>query len=164
MSDTATLRVPQASRVMSGIGPGTPVVTPNGLVPAGHLAPGDRIVTYDSGVARINHIAMCHVPARAALLVRPRVLDPADDAPDMVIAAGQRLLLRGWRARAMFGTGRAFVRASRIVDGSYIARLTGEAMLPLVVLGFAGAEHVIQLGGRLEMVSARTVAPVRQNV
>jgi hypothetical protein len=161
MSDMTRLRMPQASRAMSGIGPGTPVMTPDGLIPAGRLAPGDRIVTYDRGVVRLDHVGICHVPARAALLVRPRVLDPADETPDMVIAAAQRLLLRDWRARAMFGTGRALVRASRLVDGSYIARLTGAAPMPLVVLGFAGAEHVIQLGGRLEMISARAVAPVR---
>lgn len=144
----------------SGIGAGTPVMTTNGLIPAGYLAPGDRIVTFDAGALRLERLGFCDIPARAALLVRPTMLDPADTSPDMVIAARQLLLIRGWRAWAMFGKRMAVVEAARMIDGAYVARMTGTAPVRLIVLGLAGGEHVIQLGGGFEMLSARAVESV----
>lgn len=143
----------------SGIGADTPVMTPAGPVAAGRLQVGDRVITYDAGAQRIARIRTCEVPARALIHVSPAALEPGCDAPDMVIAAGQVLLIRDWRARAMFGRRAALVPAARMVDGTFIAPLRWHGTVRIVTFGFAGAARILQLAGGIEVQGAPVAAP-----
>lgn len=134
-------------------------MTPAGPVSAGRLRVGDRVITYDAGAQRLAHVAMAEVPVSALLRIRPEVLAPHDLSPPVLVAAGQVVLVRGWLARAMFGRERALVAAARLADGAYIAPDRGQGTRRLVTLGFAGAARIVQLGGGLDIQSARIAAP-----
>ena len=69
---------------------------------------------------------------------------------DVLLPAAQPILVRDWRARAIFGRDQALVAAARLVDGAFVTH-AGEATLDLYVLDFA-APHILYLDG-LEVAS-----------
>ena len=54
-----------------GIGLGTGVLTADGELPVEFLEPGDRVVTYDKGLVRLDRTEVRLVPASDALRLRP---------------------------------------------------------------------------------------------
>jgi hypothetical protein len=104
---------------VAGLLQGTPVLTVNGTIPVEHLAIGDRIVTR-TGALRL-HSVRSHLVARARTV---RIVDSAlgKDRPeaDIVLAEGQPILVRDWRARALADADRAMIPAGRMIDGEYI--------------------------------------------
>ncbi|MGR3365286.1 MAG: Hint domain-containing protein [Maritimibacter harenae] len=139
----------------SGLGIGTQVMTTDGAIPVEFLCPGDGIVTRDAGVMRLKDIAVRTLPMAQLVRVRPSVLDELGDGRDIVLAARQKLLIRDWRARAMFGTRAALVEARRMADGAYVTRLGGRAPMRVFQLTFADGRHLVQIGGGLTVTSAK---------
>lgn len=131
----------------SGFGLGTGVLTTDGELPVEFLEPGDRIVTLDRGAVRLARVAVRMVPASATLRVRPLALDPARSAHSFVISTRQKILLRDWRARIIYGKRMALVEAARLVDGAYIIRMAGGAPTRLFQLVFDDGPHVLHLAG-----------------
>lgn len=102
-----------------GILAGTMVRTLDGLLPVEYLTPGDRIVTR-SGARRLTSIS---VQARKMVdLVRIRASTLGHDRPeqDLLVSTGQPILIRDWRARAIFGTPVAAIPAARLADGEFV--------------------------------------------
>ncbi|GGD41455.1 Hint domain-containing protein [Sinisalibacter lacisalsi] len=153
-----SIRVPLSS-CRSGFGTGTGVLTTEGEMPVEFLEPGDRIVTWDRGAIRLARIVVRLVPRAQVLRVRPSVTDPAGAGRDFLISAQTRLLLRDWRAAALFGKHSALVEAGRLADGAHIARLGGADRLRLFQLHFDDAQHLVQIaGGRFQVASAKMPA------
>lgn len=104
---------------MAGLLEGTPVLTLTGTVPVEALSAGDRVVTR-TGALRLRSVTAQTV-ARARMV---RIADSAlgKDRPeaDIVIAEGQPILVRDWRARALADADRAMIPAVRLIDGAYI--------------------------------------------
>ncbi len=145
----------------NAIGPGTGVLTADGELPVEFLVPGDRIVTFDRGLVRLARLDYCDIAAQEVLKVRPSVLDPSTRASDVLFAARQQVLLRDWRARALWNRSVALVEARRLVDGEYVMRLEGEAPLRLFRLIFNGRQHLIEaVGGAFLLASAKMPARV----
>lgn len=72
----------------------------------------------------------------------------APEAPEgcvLMLPWDQRVLVRGWRAQAMFGQPQAVVPAYELVDGENVCDL-GLQMTDLVILEFS-RPHVIYAGG-----------------
>jgi len=148
----------------SGLGLGTEVLTTDGILPVEYLTPGDRIITRDRGAVRLAHLIVRHVPCSRMLRLRPREVHPGYKGREVLISGETRMLVRGWRARVLFGKPAALVAAQRLIDGAYIARLDTPGSTPLFQLGFADGEHLLQVaGGRLHVVSARAPQPVAAN-
>ena len=146
----------------SGIGLGTGVLTADGELPVEYLIPGDRVLTHDAGLQPLAQIVTRTVAASEIVRLRPRVLDPTTGRRDLLISARQRLLIRDWRARAVFGQKAVLVEAARLVDGSYMARLDGAAPMRLYQLVFARSQHLVYLGeSQLLATSARRPGKVR---
>lgn len=139
----------------SGLGLGTNVMTTDGALPVEFLMPGDGIITHDAGLVRLAHIAVRTVPMEALVRIRPSVMHEAGDGRDLVVSARQRVLVRGWRARAMFGKPAALVEARRICDGAYFTRLTGKAPMRLFQLSFEDGQHLIVIGDGMLATSAK---------
>jgi len=164
MTQTSSGRV-QSVRVSlqpcnSGLGPGTEVLTTDGVLPVEFLTPGDRIITRDRGAVPLARLIVRNLPRHRMLRLRPSELDPTDRGRDALISDETRIVVRGWRARAMFGRAAALVPAHRLVDGVYLARLPGAGTTRLFQLGFDDGEHLLQIArGRLQVASAR--APKR---
>lgn len=102
-----------------GVLAGTMVRTLDGVLPVEYLTPGDRIVTR-AGMRRLTSIS---VVARKMLdLVRIRASTMGHDRPDqdLLVAPGQAILIRDWRAQAIFGLPVAAVPAARLADGEFV--------------------------------------------
>jgi hypothetical protein len=69
----------------------------------------------------------------------------------VILPAGQPILVRDWRAQALFGTDQAMVPAARLVDGAFVTH-AGAAEVDLWQLDF-DSPHILYLDG-LEVASA----------
>lgn len=98
---------------------GTPVLTLEGEMPVEHLLPEDRIITR-AGSVLLSEITSDDVAAPDILRVSARALGHDRPDEDMLLPAGQPILIRDWRARALFGSMQATVPLKRLVDGQYI--------------------------------------------
>lgn len=98
---------------------GTMVRTLDGVLPVEYLTPGDRIVTR-GGMRRVTSISV--VTRKMIDLVRIRASTMGHDRPDqdLFVAPGQPILIRDWRAQAIFGVPVAAVPAARLADGEFV--------------------------------------------
>lgn len=135
-----------------GIAAGTTVLTLDGELPVEMLSPGDRVITRDSGMAVLRDIRTRRVRTEAVAIAAGSLGHTRPD-DDMVLPAAQTVLVRDWRAEALFGAPQAMVPVARLADGQYVRPL-GETELTLVELVF-DREHVVYAGG---MEVAATVA------
>jgi Hint domain len=102
-----------------GLLAGTQIRTLDGLLPVEFLGPGDRIVTR-AGSRRL--LAVSVLQRRMARVVRIRATTLGYDRPeqDLLLAPGQLVMIRDWRARALYGVEAAAIPASRLADGEFI--------------------------------------------
>lgn len=133
------------------IAPGSAVLSLDGALPVEHLFVGDQIVTRRGAQAlvRIEQVALA--AGTPIVRITANALGGRPDR-DLWMPAGQRILIRDWRAQAIFGQKQACVPAGQLVDGEYI-RLDA---LPEAVTGFAlhfGRPAVFYADG-LELASA----------
>ena len=143
---------------MGGIAPGTIVLTLDGALPVEHLMPGDRIITRNSGSAALSALRR-HSAPRPACLIRPNVLGFGRPEGAVITSADQKILLRDWRARALWGADQVLVPVSKLVDGEFITD-AGLSETPLFELLFESPQ-VIYAGG-LELgagIAADAVQP-----
>ncbi|MBE0452190.1 Hint domain-containing protein [Roseovarius autotrophicus] len=134
----------------AGLWTGGIILTLDGERRTEDLRAGDRIVTRDAGMAVLRGIVRRR--ARAALVrIRAGSLGHTRPERDVILPAGQPILVRDWRARALFGADHAIVPAARLVDGEFVT-LTGLAEVDLWRLDF-DRPHILYLDG-LEVASA----------
>ena len=133
------------------IAPGTPVLTLDGALPVEHLYPGDRLVTRHGArpLVAIDPVTL----ARGTSIVRiaQNALGGRPER-DLWLPAGQRIVIRDWRAKALYGQGQVCIPATQLVDGEFI-RLD---VLDQDVTGFAlrfGRPEIFYAEG-LELASA----------
>ena len=117
----------QRSRI-GGITQGSSVVTNRGPKAVESLRVGD-VVLCNAG----QRHALCAITHRRLDLVRPIVVKAGTfgqgkPAMDTKLAPGQHIMLRGWRAKALFGGDAALVAAWRLADGSFVAEADPEAL------------------------------------
>ncbi len=98
---------------------GTMVRTLEGVLPVEYLAPGDRIVTR-SGKRRLASVSV--VARKMVDLVRIRASTVGHDRPDqdLFLSPGQPVVIRDWRAQALYGVPAAAVPAARLADGEFV--------------------------------------------
>jgi hypothetical protein len=129
---------------LDGIAAGAEVFTLEGVLPIELLAPGDRVVTR-SGMRRV-------VAVEAERVFRAQMVRIAGDGlgvgrPGAAVWVGreQGILIRDWRARALYGQSEAIVPARRLCDGTYLrAEILAEARLYHLVFE---APEVVYAGG-----------------
>lgn len=102
-----------------GIVAGTLVQTLDGLLPVEFLEPGDRVVCRQGARRLLRSVVSCH---DSVALVRIRASTLGHDRPDrdLLLAPDQPVLIRDWRAKALFGLSVAAVSAIRLIDGEFI--------------------------------------------
>lgn len=136
--------------VRAGFVCGTILLTRDGEMPVEFLSPGDRVITRDVGMVRLNRIRHRRTFTRAISFAAGSLGHTRPDQ-DLILPADQLVLIRDWRAQAMFGTAQAMVRADALIDDEFIRDLGPQKML-LHQLQF-DAPHVIYAGG-LELACA----------
>jgi hypothetical protein len=98
---------------------GTMVRTLDGLIPVEFLTPGDRIVTR-AGARRLTSVSV--VVRKQVDLVRVKASTMGHDRPDqdLLLSPGQPVLIRDWRAQALYGLPVAAIPVSRLADGEFV--------------------------------------------
>lgn len=123
---------------------GTRVQTREGEIPVEALRAGDQIITRTQGYSHVAGIrkarSMMHGVTFAA-----GSLGHSHPGSDLILPINQQVLIRDWRAKAMFGQPQAVVPAFELIDDEFI-RDEGLQMLDLCILSF-DRPHVIYAGG-----------------
>ncbi|MGL4321945.1 MAG: Hint domain-containing protein [Paracoccaceae bacterium] len=135
-----------ATRVTKGMAQGTVVLTADGLLPVEFLAPGDRIITRDG--LRVLVDVSVHVMVGEVVRISASSQGHARPEEDVILGCDQALLIRDWRAKALYGAAQAMVPVARMVDGELIRREKTNG-LRMYVLEFASP--VVVYAGGLEM-------------
>ncbi|MDG3042920.1 Hint domain-containing protein [Roseicyclus marinus] len=133
------------------IAPGTPVLTLDGALPIEHLYPGDRLVTRHGARALVAIDRVTLMAGTPIVQVTKNALGGRPER-DLWLPATQRLVIRDWRAKALYGQAQVCIPAGQLADGEFI-RLTE---LAEDVTGFAlrfGRPEVFYADG-LELASA----------
>ncbi len=134
-------------------GAGTVVMTADGALPVEYLCPGDRVVTR-SGLRRLAEVRVT-VGLADIVRIAPLALGHGRPADTVVLSAATPVLVRDWRAQALFCTARAMVPAGRLADGRLIVRDRAEARLFAVMLD---TPAVMQVAG-IEVGCAAVTVP-----
>lgn len=114
---TTTERV--AVTTAAGLVAGTRVLTLDGEIPVEHLMPGDRLVTRSSGIARLEALRV--IEADVALVrFQAQSLGHGRPEGEALLGPDTKVLIRDWRAGALWGQPSAMVAAARLADGCYI--------------------------------------------
>jgi len=119
--------IPAGDLVVPCFTPGTMIATPDGPVAVESLSLGDRVITLDHGAQRVRWIDAVHLdvealranPALRPIRLRAGALGSGRPCRDMLLSPQHRVLLSGWRAELLFGTGEMLAAARHLVnDGS----------------------------------------------
>lgn len=140
----------QTSLFAIDLAAGTPVLTLEGIMPVDQIVPGNRIVTR-AGSVPVSDVTSTLVETPEMVRVSPSALcDPRPD-DDMLLPADQPVLVRDWRARAMFGASQAMVPVRRLIDGQYIRP---EPVAPIRMWRLCMPRAVVIYAGSLEVATA----------
>lgn len=139
---------------LGGLAEGTQILTAKGLVAVDDIQAGDRLVTRERGMQRVAFVTQRLLPSGEVMRIKPQALGGSAGDPDVILAPSQRVLLRDWRAKAMFGRSIALIQARKLADGELIARRPARN-LRLYSLHF-DRELIIYAGG-IEVGSATPV-------
>lgn len=128
----------------AGIVLGTPVLTLDGEMPVEFVMPGDRVITRN-GMRQVLQVEVTRVENARVVAVARDSLGVGRPSEEMMIAPNQPVLIRDWRAKALYGKAEALVPAMNLCDGEFLrAEILPEARF--VTLRFAAPE-VIYAGG-----------------
>jgi len=134
---------------LSGLWADSIIMTLNGERAVSDLVAGDRVITRDSGVARVTSVSAKKTISRAVRIAAGS-LGHTRPERDVTLPWAQPLLVRDWRAKAMFNARQAMVPAHQLIDGEFITD-QGEMEMTLYQLGF-DAPHILYVDG-LEVAS-----------
>ena len=123
---------------------GTMVRTLEGVLPVEYLTPGDRIVTR-AGMRRLTSISV--LSRKMVDLVRIRASTMGHDRPDqdLLLSPGQPVVIRDWRAQALYGVPAAAIPAARLADGEFVC-LETHRQVRLFALRFDDEEVIYAEG------------------
>jgi hypothetical protein len=130
------------------IGVATPVETPRGVVAAGSLKPGDRVMTRDQGAVPLVGVTRLAVPGRGSLApVRLRAPFYGRRA-DILVSPDQPVWIGGAQAEYLFGDEEVLVPARHLVDGQMALADPRRAVAVGVVLDL-GLPELVEADGCL---------------
>jgi len=127
---------------------GSSLLTQSGELPIEFVTEGDKAITRDCGLATITAIEHFTTTGLAVHL-RGGILGHSRPEKDLILPADQLVLLRDWRATALFGHKEVMVPVSRLVDGEFIT-LRQNVELSLFHIELS-AGHIVYADG-LEMI------------
>ncbi|MFK7941282.1 MAG: Hint domain-containing protein [Roseovarius sp.] len=135
---------------ISGLQSDSYILTLEGEKPVSELCVGDRVITRDSGVACITSVRSRKITA-PAVRISAGSLGHTRPERDVLLPAGQPVLIRDWRAKAVFSSlGATMVEAYRLIDGEFVTD-EGNKEMTLYVLDF-DRPHILYADG-LEVAS-----------
>lgn len=139
-----------------GLLAGTRVRTSDGVLPVDYLEPGDRIVTR-TGMRRLLSISVSR--RKEVALIRICASTMGHDRPDndLLLTPDQAVVIRDWRAKALYGVTVAAIPARRLADGEFVVAETHHDAR-LYTLRFAGDEVIYAEGLELACPALETAS------
>ena len=134
----------------SGLLTGAVMLTLDGEIPVEFLSVGDKIITRDTGIAKVEHIQRA-VRSVHTIALAAGSLGHTRPERDALLAADQMCLIRDWRAQALFNVDRALVAARSLVDGEFITDLGVKEQTIFQI--FCDSPHILYADG-LELGTA----------
>ncbi|WP_135506346.1 Hint domain-containing protein [Roseovarius aestuariivivens] len=128
----------------TGFLPSSIILTLAGEKRVEDLSAGDRVITRDGGMAVLKDVRSRQISTRA-VRIKAGSLGHTRPERDVTVPAGQPVLIRDWRARAVFGATRAMVPAHRLADGEFIT-LQDHVTMTVFELEF-DRPHVLYVDG-----------------
>lgn len=128
----------------AGLPAGSIILTLAGEVRIKDLRAGDRVITRDSGTAILRGLRKTRVAGRA-VRIKAGSLGHTRPERDVTLPAGQTILVRDWRAQALFGARCALVPVHRLADGEFVT-LHDDTTMTLYTLEF-DQSHVLYADG-----------------
>ena len=110
----STMTGPAMSAV-AGIAAGTVILTLDGALPVDFIEAGDRIITREG--MRVVRAVTVHRYSGPAIRIAAGALGHERPEQDLVLPAETPVLIRDWRAEALFGARQAVVPVERLADG-----------------------------------------------
>ncbi len=111
---------PSMSQTTTGFMRGTCVLTLDGEIPVEFLNVGDRIITRD-GARTLRALRVAMVSGEV-ICIGASTLGHDRPTGDIMVGCDQAILVRDWRAKALYGTSQAMIPAARMADGELIRR------------------------------------------
>lgn len=137
---------------------GTQLLTDHGPVAVEALGPGDMVITRNGGAQPIRALETATCKVRA-IRFSAGCFGRGGPVCDMLLPDAQPVLIRDWRARALFGQSQAMVCAGQLVDDTFIHDI-GPRRLVLYRLDL-GRARVVQGFGLHLGTQAWASAPLR---
>jgi hypothetical protein len=144
-----------AGPMVAGMAAGTRIRTLEGELPVEFLMPGDRIVTR-AGARRLLSVSVRQARALDVVRVKASTLGHGRPDDDLLIGPAQEVVVRDWRAQALYGAKVAAIPSTRLADGEFVLA-ERHAAIRLFTLRFA-EEEVIWAEGLELRCPAVTVA------
>lgn len=134
----------------TGLIQGTVILTLDGEMPVEFLSVGDKLITRDSGMSKVVHIQRSTRPVHQIALSAGS-LGHTRPERDALLAGDQMVLIRDWRARAMYNSDVALVAARSLLDGEFI---TDQGLVTTTLYQiFCDGPHILYADG-LELSTA----------
>jgi hypothetical protein len=125
------------------------ILTLEGEKRVADLKDGDRIITRDAGMAVLRGCTRRKITCETVQIKAGSLGHTRPDS-DVTLPAGHPILIRDWRAQALFNAQQAVVRASRLIDDEFITD-TGRQTVTIYELHF-DRPHILYVDG-LEVAS-----------
>jgi hypothetical protein len=138
---------PVESEALSGVLAGTHVLTLDGEIPVEFLNEGDRVITRN-GARVLRNISSRLVSDVRVVKVRAGSLGHDRPGRDLYMSVAQRVLVRDWRAQAIFHARQAMVPVERLTDGQFV-RVVHMDEARLFTLAFDSEETIYADGVEL---------------
>lgn len=139
----------------TGLMAGTTVLTRDGELPVEYLGLGDHLITRDAGYATITAYEAERLDLRMVRVTAGSLGHTRPDA-DLLVPWSQRILVRDWRARTLYGQNSALIPAHRLIDGEFV---TDAGLRDVTVFRLScDAPHVMYAGGLEVATGLRTAA------
>lgn len=118
------------------IGQRTPIETAKGQVMAGHLKPGDLVVTSEGGLLPLQGINRLDLPACGSFA--PVILRAPfyGNSHDLLVASDQRVAICGPEVEYLFGVDEVLAEAGALVDGRSALAEQRRAVASVLLLKF----------------------------
>ncbi|OCX67370.1 hypothetical protein BFP70_01880 [Thioclava sp. SK-1] len=116
------MQLAQDMVVLTGIAQGATVSTLEGDLPVEYLTPGDRVITR-SGARVLRAVTVTQVEA-PMIRVQAGSLGHGRPGQDLLLGSETRVLLRDWRAKALFGRDQVLIEVAMLKDGRYVAEVS----------------------------------------
>lgn len=115
------------TNLQQGILAGSILLTLAGEVAVEDIAVGARVITRDSGMAIVRRVCVRTLRSDVVRILAGS-LGHRRPERDVRVLADQRILVRDWRAEAMFARPQALVAARALIDGEFVTLEASKAV------------------------------------